>query len=135
MRRLQTDDHSVGSVIEFRDQWCGRTAMCLLIGSGSGPEGESVRIVGRPIRGSGFTVHYVRSYEGGIGNARRAYEYLVIRFGHPLSAVEIVSQEGIGFHKHLLAEGILSAIKVELDGYEPSTGDKIEVKNAPNPRP
>ncbi|MNW04648.1 hypothetical protein D3C71_2007650 [compost metagenome] len=68
---------------------------------------------------------YVRSYDEGNGNAKRAYQFLARHFGSPLIAVEVVSEEGVGFHRHLLEEGILASINVDRKGFDPKTGKPI----------
>jgi hypothetical protein len=123
MKRTRLEDTEVGHAVIFADYWRGKKAVCVLVGTGSGPEGESVRIVGIPHRKGGFTVSYVHSYEGERGNARRAYEFLARHFGQPLKATEITSEEGVVFHRHLLNEGVLTAISVERQGYDPETGE------------
>ncbi|MCS4090060.1 hypothetical protein [Rhizobium sp. BK176] len=127
MKRTRLEDTEVGHAVLFPDYWRGKKAICVLVGTGGGPEGESVRIVGTPHRKGGFTVSYVRSYEGESGNARRAYEFLARHFGQPLKATEITSEEGVGFHRHLLLEGVLAAISVERQGYDPETGEPEDV--------
>ncbi len=128
VKRTEEHDAIVGKVVQFQDYWRQRKAQCLLLGTGPGPEGELVRVVGFPGRKSGFTVAYVRSWVPEEGHARRAYLYLLERFGQPLKAVEVVSETGIAFHRKLLAQGILSSIHVEVPGYDPETGE-------PDPQP
>jgi hypothetical protein len=84
------------------------------MGDGPGPEGESVRIVGRPRRNGGFTVCYVRSYEPGRGNARMAYEYLSRHFGGEIHAVEVRSEEGVAFHRRMIDLGIVAHADFDL---------------------
>lgn len=126
MKRTKLVDDGIGHAVMFDDWWNDKRALCLLVGTGSGPEGECVRIVGHPVRKGGFTVSYVRSYNEGHGNAKRAYQFLVRHFGSPLKAVEIVSEDGIGFHRRLLEEGVLASIKVERQGYDARTGEPID---------
>lgn len=108
------EDPIVGTVRTFRDSWRGRKALCILIGIGSGPEGESVRIVGNPVRGGGFTVSYVKSYDPGRGHARAAYEYLVMTFGGGIRAKEVRSDEGIGFHRAMAERGIVTSLEIDV---------------------
>lgn len=119
-----TEDDIVGTVRKFRDSWRGRPALCLLVGEGGGPQGESVRVVGNPVRGGGgFTVSYVRSYEPGHGNAARVYEYLSRTYGG-VHAKEVRSAEGLGFHRTMAERGIVTSMEVEVP----------EQKAAPSPR-
>jgi hypothetical protein len=131
MKRTTLEDNGIGKVILFADWWRNKKAHCLLVGTGSGPEGESVRIVGNPIRNGGFTVSYVRSYDEGNGNARRAYEFLARHFGYPIKVVEVVSEKGIGFHRHLMEESVISSMKVELEGYDPQTDERLTAHRTP----
>lgn len=131
MKRTILKDDEIGHAVVFSDWWNGKKALCLLVGTGSGPEGECVRIVGNPIRSGGFTVSYVRSYDAGSGNAKRAYQFIARHFGSPLKAIEIASEEGVGFHRHLLQEGILASIKVDRQGYDPQTGETLEQPSVP----
>lgn len=110
------EDPIVGTVRTFRDSWRGRKALCVLIGDGGGPEGESVRIVGNPVRGGGFTVSYVKSYDPGHGHARAAYEYLIMTFGGGIRAKEVRSDEGIGFHRHMAEQGIVTSLEIDVSG-------------------
>jgi hypothetical protein len=133
MKRTRLEDGVIGHAVVFDDWWNKKKALCLLVGSGSGPEGESVRIVGNPIRNGGFTVSYVRSYDEGSGNAKGAYQFLSRHFGSPLKAVEIVSEDGIGFHRRLLEQGILASIEVDRNGYDPQTGQFLETPSLVSP--
>jgi hypothetical protein len=92
---------------EFDDSWRGRPARCLLMGQGSGPEGEAVRIVGRAVR-DGFSVYYVRSYEPEQGHAEATYRYLRQRFG-PLHIREAAGPDA-GFHEAMRAKGLVATI-------------------------
>ncbi|MBY3432985.1 hypothetical protein HFN89_02175 [Rhizobium laguerreae] len=130
MKRTRLEDAEIGQAVLFGDYWRGKKATCVLVGEGSGPEGESVRIVGTPLRKGGFLVAYVHSYEKEKGNARRAYEFLARHFGRPLKATEITSDAGIGFHRHLLQEGVLASISVDRQGYDPETGEQEAVAMA-----
>lgn len=114
MRMDVVNDPIVGVVRSFRDSWRNRPAMCHLVGEGSGPQQESVRIVGKPVRGGGFTAFYVISYDCGQGNARRAYEYLAKIYQGPVRAKEVRSEEGIGFHRAMMEAGIVSEMDVDL---------------------
>jgi hypothetical protein len=118
-----SEDDIVGAVRKFRDSWRGRPALCLLIGEGGGPQGESVRIVGNPVRGGGFTVSYVKSYDPGCGHARAAYEYLCRTYGGGIRAKEVRSDEGIGFHRAMAERGIVSSMEVD-----------VSEERAPSPR-
>jgi hypothetical protein len=108
------EDPIVGTVRTFQDSWRGRKALCVLVGDGSGPQGESVRIVGNPVRGGGFTVSYVKSYDPGRGHARAAYEYLVRTFGGGIRAKEVRSDEGIGFHRAMAERGIVTSMEIDV---------------------
>ena len=107
-------DDIVGTVRTFRDSWRNRRALCLLIGSGNGPTGESVRLVGCPRRGGGFTVYYVKSYDPGHGNARAAYEFLIRSYGDGIHVKEVRSDEGIGFHLRMADLGLIASMDVDL---------------------
>lgn len=131
VKKVETHNPVVGKVVHFPDYWRHRKALCILLGDGPGAEGELVRVVGFPGRKGGFTVAYVKSWVPEQGNARRAYEYLADIFGQPLRAVEIVSEEGIGFHRRLLSEGVLSSITVERPGYDPDTGELLSIPSVP----
>ncbi|MDW9478608.1 hypothetical protein GOB57_07815 [Sinorhizobium meliloti] len=135
MVRKRIEDDVVGKVYMFADSWRCKRAVCLLIGSGPGSEGEAVRIVGRPLRSGGFEVSYIRSYEPGVGHARRAYEFLGRHYGMPLNVREIVSEEGIGLHRHLLAEGVIAGIDVEREGFDRRTGEPMEDLRSAGPTP
>lgn len=110
MKPFNEHDSEVGSVVCFVDQWRGRRALCLLIGEGSGPQDEAVRIVGRPRKPDGFTVSWVMSYDPGMGNARRAYEYLLRTYGGDLRAEEVRSSEGMDFHQKMVEAGIVAEV-------------------------
>lgn len=133
MKRTTLKDDEIGHAVVFDDWWNEKRALCLLVGSGSGPEGECVRIVGKPIRNGGFTVSYVRSYDEGNGNAKRGYQFLARHFGSPLMAIEIVSEDGVGFHRRLLEEGILASIDVDRKGYDRRTGEPLEHPSPASP--
>lgn len=109
-----SDDDVVGTVRRFRDSWRHRPALCLLIGEGSGPQGESVRIVGNPVRSGGFTVSYVKSYDPGLGHARAAYEYLVRAYAGGIRAKEVRSEDGIGFHRAMAERGIVTSMEIDV---------------------
>ncbi|NTF17532.1 hypothetical protein G6L37_03915 [Agrobacterium rubi] len=109
----EVEDPVVGKVRTFRDTWRGRAALCLLVGEGSGPQDEAVRIVGKPVRGGGFTVNWVISYDPGSGNARRAYEFLVREYGGDIRAMEVRSETGIGFHQAMKDLGLVSVIEID----------------------
>lgn len=137
-KRMTGTVHGVGRVVQFTDTWRGRRATCLLLGEGLGPEGESVRIVGFPQPGEGFTVAYVKSYSPGLGNGRLAYRYLTELFGAPLDVIEIGSEDGIGFHRHLLDDGLVASISVDRPGYDQRTGlpvDEVESSPCRGPKP
>ncbi len=108
------EDPIVGTVRTFQDSWRGRKALCILIGGGSGPQGESVRLVGNPVRGGGFTVSYVKSYDPGCGHARAAYEYLVRAYGGGIRAKEVRSDEGIAFHRTMAERGIVTSMEIDV---------------------
>lgn len=115
------EDPIVGTVRTFIDGWNGRKALCILIGEGSGPEGESVRLVGNPVRGGGFAVNRVHSYDEGRGDAAQSYEYLVRTFGEGIRALDVTSPEGLAFNMKMQARGIVTSIEVGIDGLEPAT--------------
>jgi hypothetical protein len=116
-----TEDSIVGTVRTFRDGWNSRKALCILIGNGSGPQGESVRLVGNPVRGGGFAVSYIHSYDPGRGDAAAAYEYLARAFGGGIRALDVTSPEGLAFNMEMKARGIVTTIDVGIEGLEPAT--------------
>lgn len=109
-----TTDPVVGKVVFFRDYWRNKPATCVLVGEGSGPQGESVRIVGKPVRGGGFAVNWIISYDREQGNARKAYEFLVREYDGEIVAREVRSEEGLAFHLAMKARGLVSEIESEL---------------------
>jgi hypothetical protein len=116
-----TEDPVVGTVRTFQDSWRGRKALCMLVGDGDGPQGESVRIVGNPVRSGGFTVSYVKSYDPGHGHARAAYEYLVRTYGGGIRAKEVRSREGIGFHRAMAECGLVTSMEIDVSEDERSS--------------
>lgn len=121
-----TEDPVVGTVRTFKDSWRGRKALCILIGDGDGPEGERVRLVGNPIRGGGFAVSYIHSYDECRGDAARSYEYLARTYGGGIRALEVTSPEGLGFNMKMQERGIVTSIEVAIDGLEPSIRSSVK---------
>lgn len=111
------EDAVVGRVVIFQDYWRYKRALCLLIGTGSGPERESVRIVGRPKPGGGFVLNYIHSYDPNQGNGAKAYAFLRRKYGGMIEVREITSQAGLAFNMAMRTRGMVSKMEVDIPNH------------------
>jgi hypothetical protein len=113
-------DHRFGRVRRFNDYWCDAKAVCFLFGDGPGPEGELVRLVGKPKRGGeGFKIHYVRSYEPRQGHASKGYDFIFETYG-VIDAMEITSPAGLALNEAMKKAGLVDKLQIEKSAYGPA---------------
>lgn len=120
-------DLRFGRVRRFNDYWRGVKSVCFLFGDGPGPEGELVRLVGKPKRGgAGFEIHYIRSYEPRQGHAAKAYEFIFETYGN-IAAREITSPAGLALNETMKKAGFVTTMEIESSAYGPA------IEERPNP--
>lgn len=113
-------DRRFGRVRRFNDSWRHVKAVCFLFGEGPGPEGELVRLVGKPKRGGeGFEIHYIRSYELRQGHAARAYAFIFETYGM-IDAMEIVSPDGLALNEAMKKSGLVDKLQTKSSAYAPA---------------
>jgi hypothetical protein len=113
-------DCRFGRVRRFNDYWRDAKAVCFLFGDGPGPEGELVRLVGKPKRGGeGFKIFYVRSYEPRQGYAAKAYGFIFETYGM-IDAIEIASPAGLALNEAMKKAGLVDKLEIEKSAYGPA---------------
>lgn len=114
------NDPVFGTVRLFSDSWCGKKAVCYLFGTGPGPDGELVRVVGNPRKNGGFDLDYVRSYERDCGWAGKAYEFLVRTYGQKIDVYDVTSPEGYALNLAMKDRGFVGNIFLGIADLQPA---------------
>jgi hypothetical protein len=118
------NDRRFGRVRRFNDHWRGVKSVCFLFGDGPGPEGELVRIVGKPKRGGdGFQIHYVRSYEPRQGHAANAYAFIAETYGM-IDAMEITTPAGLALNETMKKAGLVATLEIEPCAQRPAVEEQ-----------
>ena len=118
------NDRRFGRVRRFNDYWRGLKSVCFLFGDGPGPEGELVRLVGKPKRGgAGFEIHYIRSYDPRQGHAAKAYAFIFETYG-TIAAMEITLPAGLALNETMQKAGLVATMEIEASAYSPATEER-----------